>query len=151
MFEDGGLIAHQAQVVGSGEAAGATADNGDALLLFFCLRKSDGDPLFPGRIGGEAFDGGDIDALIGLGPRAHLHTRVATDTAQDTGQGVGLPDQGDCLLMASLIDQGDIAGDHLSQGAGIDAGSNNQLRAGPCPAAVLTDVFLVFVPEIPEG
>ena len=142
---DGDLVAHQGQVVGGGKAAGAAADDGDRLSGGFRLGRI---WHLPGVVHGEPLQAPDVDGVVHHLPAATGLAGVLADVGAGCGEGIVLPNEADCVGIAPLPHQGDIAGDIHPGGAQGHTGDGILQTA---QAAVAEDVFLIVVPDAVEA
>jgi hypothetical protein len=73
---------------------------------------------------------------------------MRADPAADAGEGIGLIDERDRLLVAALCYQREVTRDILADGAGIDALGFVKLYAYSSRASLMEDVVLVFMAKV---
>ena len=135
------LMAHERQVVGGGESAGAAADNGHPLAGG---GGAQGLGHIPRRIHRVALEGPDVHGVIDHVPAAAGLAGVLADVGAGHREGIVLADEADGVLAAAGAYERNIAGD-------VDAGGT-QRHAGHgvlqiAQAAVVVDVLPVVVRE----
>ena len=119
-LEDGHIVAHHGQVVGSGQACRPRADNGHLTPVLFNLR--DFEFVYVELLAGKALQSTYGQSVIQVIAFALLLARVIAHQSADSGQGVGPANQPVCLLEFALSDQGDVALDIHVHRAGHLAG-----------------------------
>lgn len=137
-------MAHQGQVVGGGQAAGAAANDGHppagALRLL-------GDFNLPGVVHGVPLQPADVDGVVHHPPAALALAGVLAHIGACGGERVVLTDQPCRVVIPPVVDQGHIAGHVHMGGAGGHAGHR---VAQPADAPAGLDVLLIVLPEAPH-
>ena len=141
LFIDGDAVAHEGQVIGGGEAAGAAADDGHLLPRG---RGAGGLGHLARLVHGVALQGPDIDRVIHHAPAAAGLAGVLADVGAGHREGVVLADQAHRVGVPARVDQGDVAGDVHS---GRTQGHAGHWVFQAAQAPVAEDVFLIVVPE----
>ena len=145
LFINGGLVAHEGQVVGCRQAAGAAAHDGHPLAGGLC---GGGLGHFSGPVHGSPFQTPDVDTVVHHVPAAAGLAGMLADVGAGGGKGVVLPHQAHGVVIAAGVHQGDVAGDIHTGGAHSHAG--NGVVEG-AEAAVVQDVLLKVLPEAPDA
>ena len=139
------LVAHEGQVVGGGEAAGAAADDGHLLPRGAgAVRLGN----LPGPVHGVALQGADVQGVVHHVAAAAGLAGVLADVGAGGGEGIVLADEAHGVGAAALLHQGDVAGDVHPRGAEGHAGHG---MAQVAETAVVEDVLLIVRPEALEA
>ena len=145
LLVDRDLVAHEGQVVGGGEAAGAAADDGHLLPRGAgAVRLGD----LPGPVHGVALQGADVQGVVHHVAAAAGLAGVLADVGAGGGEGIVLADEAHGIRAAALLHQGDVAGDVHPCGAKGHAGHG---MAQVAETAVVEDVLLIVLPEALEA
>ena len=139
------LVAHESQIIGGGEAAGAAAHDGNRFAGGGC---GTGLGHVSGVVHGVALEPPDIQGIVHHIPAAAGLAGVLADIGAGGGEGVVLADQAHRVGTAALVHQGDISGDVHAGRAQRHAG-HGVFQAPQAP--VVEDVLLIVVPEAPEA
>ena len=137
-------MAHQPQVVGRREAAGAAAHDGHALAG---VRRAGRVGHKAGVVDGELLEAADVDGVVDHAAAAAGLAGMLADVGAGRGEGVVLADELDRVGVPPLGDQGHVAGDVHAGGTQRHAGHRVFQAA---QAAALGDVGDVVIPEAPE-
>ena len=149
-FEDIHLISFPGQVIGTGQAGGAGADNGDFLIqfcgrfVFFIRRETE----FVSPVGSETLQLADVHFFIDRTAAAAQFARMRTDTSADAGERVVAQHDPRSADIIAGGDQAHVARDIDAGRAGVLAGRADQLGADTGAALLLADVVFVFIAEI---
>ena len=142
---DRNLVAHEGQIVGRRQSAGAAADNRHG---FPGGLGGLGLGHVPGLVHGVALQPPDVQRVVHHVPPAAGLAGVLADIGAGRGEGIVLADEAHRVLAAALADEGDVARDIHPGGAQRHAG-HGVLKAPQ--AAVVEDMLLVIVPEALEA
>jgi len=141
LLENDHLVAHQRQIVGAAQAAGAAADDGHGL--------SRGGRAF--RLGhvarvihGVALQSPDVQGRVDHVAAAPGLAGMLADIGAGSGHGVILADQAHRVGAAALAHQGHIAGHVHTGGAQCHAGHR---QGQACQTSVMLDMLDIIVPE----
>ena len=135
------LVAHQRQIVGAAQAAGAAADDGH---LFAGGRRAGGLGHVPGVVHGVPLQTPDVDGVVDHVPAAPGLAGMLADIGAGGGEGVVLADQAHGVGAASLAHQRHVAR-HVHAGGAQRHAGHGQLQTGQ--TSMVLDVLLVVVPE----
>ena len=141
LFVDRHLVAHEGQVVGRRQSAGAAAHHRHGLAGGL---GAGGIGYIAGVVHGEALEGSDVDSVVHHPAPAPGLAGVLADVGAGGGEGVVLADELHRVGVAALADQGDVAGDVHAGGTQRHAGHRVLQTA---QAAVAEDVLLIVIPE----
>ena len=139
------MVAHQLEVIGGAESAGAAAHNGNPFAGGGGVFRGGN---YAGVIDSVPLEAADVDGIIDHIPAAAGLAGMLADEGAGGGEGVILADQAHCVGIAALGHQGDIAGDIHPGGAEGHAG--HRLVQAACAAAV-ADMLLVILPVTPDA
>ena len=115
----GDLVAHEGQVVGRGQTAGAAADDGHPLPS---VSRPGGRGQIGGVVHGVALESADVHAVIHHPPPTLGLAGVLAHIGAHGGEGVIFTDEAHRVLVPPLPDQGHIAWNVHVGGAGGHAG-----------------------------
>ena len=141
LLEDDHLVAHQRQIVGAAQAAGAAADDGHGLSG---RRRAFRLGHVPGVVHGVALQAADVQGRVDHVAAAPGFAGVLADIGAGGRHGVILADQAHCVGTAPLAHQCHIAGHVHARRAQRHAG-HRQSQAGKTP--VMLDMLDIIVPE----
>ena len=141
LFIDRDAVAHEGQVVGGGETAGAAADDGHLLPRG---RGTGRLGHVPGLVHGIALQRPDVHRVVHHAAAAAGLAGVLADVGAGHREGVVLADQAHRVGVPARVDQGDVAGDVHS---GRTQGHAGHWVFQAAQAPVAEDVFLIVVPE----
>ena len=141
LLKNGDLVAHEGQIVGAAEAAGAAAHNGNGLTRGRGARRLG---HIPGMIHGIALEPADIDGIVDHISAAASLAGMLAYIGAGNGEGVILADQAHGVSAAILTYQGHVAG-NIHPGGAQGHTRNGVLQ--PCQAALVKDVLLIIIPE----
>ena len=144
-LKDGDGMAHQAQVIGCRQAAGATADHGHTLAG---VGRAVGRRHSAGTVGRHPLESADIDGVVDHIAAAPGLAGMLADIGAGGGEGIVLADQPDGVLIASGAHQRDIAGDIDGSRAQRDAGHRLAVGAG---AASVADMLFIVLPAADQA
>ena len=101
------LVAHEGQIVSSGQTAGATADDRHLLAGGFSAGRIG---HVAGVVDGVLLQAADVHGIIHHGAAAAGLTGMLADVGTGDGPGIVLADQLDSILDTACGDEGDVAG-----------------------------------------
>lgn len=144
LFKNGDLVAHERQVIGAGEPAGAAADDGNLLAggrgagrLWHLAR----------RVAGKALEAADVDGVVEHVAAAAGLAWMLADVAAGHRKWVVLADQAHRIGRAAFANEGDVAG-HVDLGWAQRHAWHRLLHIAE--AAVVLDVLLVILAKALE-
>ena len=139
------LVAHQGQVEGSGQAAGAAAHHGNGFACGFCTFRGRHDARM---VHGIAFQTPDVHRAFDHVPAAAGLAGVLAHQAAGAGEGVVLADQPHGVGVPAGSDQSDVAGNVHACGA-LGHTGNRLIQIAQAPAGL--HMGLVVIPEAPDA
>ncbi len=147
---DGRLVAPLRQAQGGGQTRGTGAHDGHFLGLGFltALRRPGVLDLL---VGHEALQLADGDRFVELTALAALLAEGRADPSAYQGEGVALPMDLKGLGVLALADQRHVAGNVHASGAGVGAGSPDEVLACSCRAVLVQNVSLELIAKVTQG
>ena len=133
-------MAHEGQIIGSGEAGGAAAHDGHG---FAGGRGAGRNGHVAGLVHRIALEAADVDGEIHQRAAAVGFAGVLTDEAAYGGEGIVLADETDGVGAAARAGQCDVTGDVHMSGTLIHAGDAAEIRG----TIAVEGVRLVVIPE----